>query len=208
MDLKVLTASAAAALSAFALSAHAQQTGSQHSQQHAHQHAQGQAHGQHQGAHHHMPGQAQHTHGHMSYAEFKNREIKALSPEQIEGLRAGRGMSLALAAELNGFPGPMHALELASELKLTDEQRTKVQALFSTMQSQAKKLGEELIAAERELDTLFKSKQINAALLTSQTQKIAQVQGRLRAVHLGTHLDMVQILTPEQVSAYNRLRGY
>ncbi len=182
---------AAVAAAAASLAAHAQH-------QHGHQH----------GAQQHAPNHSHTMRGHMSYAEFKNRDIKALSPEQIEGLRAGRGMSLALAAELNGFPGPMHALELATELKLTDEQRTKVQALFNAMQTQAKQLGEELIAAERELDTLFKSKQINTALLTSQTQKIAQVQGRLRAAHLGAHLDMVQILTPEQVSAYNRLRGY
>ena len=33
-------------------------------------------------------------------------------------LRAGRGMGLALAAELNGYPGPAHVLELADKLDL------------------------------------------------------------------------------------------
>ncbi len=152
---------------------------------------------------HHAPAQA-----HTPYAGLHEREIKALSSQQIEGLRAGRGMSQALAAELNGFPGPMHVLELAEQLKLTVEQRTRVSALFSLMQKQAKDLGEELIAAERELDALFKSRQITPATLDSQTQKIAQIQGRLRAVHLRKHLDMMEILTADQVSSYQRLRGY
>ncbi len=46
--------------------------------------------------------------------------IKALSAEQIADLRTGRGMSFALAAELNGCPGPRHVLKLAEQLGLTD----------------------------------------------------------------------------------------
>ena len=32
-------------------------------------------------------------------------------------------MGLALAAELNGYPGPSHVLELADKLELSAEQR-------------------------------------------------------------------------------------
>lgn len=46
---------------------------------------------------------------HSPYAGLPAREIKALSPEEIADLAAGRGMGLALAAELNGYPGPRHA---------------------------------------------------------------------------------------------------
>ena len=52
---------------------------------------------------------AQHNGG---YAGFEQREIKALSPEQTEDLREGRGMGLSLPAELNGSPGPLHVLQL------------------------------------------------------------------------------------------------
>ena len=52
------------------------------------------------------------------YAGFNMRPIKALSDQQIADLRAGRGMGLALAAELNGYPGPSHVLELAKSLAL------------------------------------------------------------------------------------------
>lgn len=194
MHLKIIKASVATSImSIAAVTAHAQHAGHQH--QHQHQHPQ-------------QPAPAHHMQGHTPYAGFQNREIKALSSQQMDDLRAGRGMSLALAAELNGFPGPMHVLELAAQLNLTPEQKVKVQELFSGMQKQAKALGEELITAERELDSLFKSRQIASASLDSQTQKIAQLQGKLRAVHLGKHLEMVQILTPEQVGSYNRFRGY
>src|SRR5262245_58316557 len=70
------------------------------------------------------------------YAGQQNREIKALSPEEIRDLAEGRGMGLAKAAELNGYPGPSHVLELAAPLRLTAEQRAATQALFQRMQGE------------------------------------------------------------------------
>src|SRR6266849_3579115 len=49
------------------------------------------------------------------YAGLQTRPIKAISEQQIADLKAGRGMSLALAAELNGYPGPKHVLEHMAE---------------------------------------------------------------------------------------------
>ena len=60
---------------------------------------------------------------------MQTRAIKALSDQQIADLRAGRGMGMALPAELNGYPGPAHVLELADKLELTPDQRASVQAL-------------------------------------------------------------------------------
>ena len=53
------------------------------------------------------------------YAGLEDRPIKALSDEERNAYLNGAGMSLALAAELNGLPGPKHVLELAEELSLT-----------------------------------------------------------------------------------------
>lgn len=58
-------------------------------------------------------------HGQAPYAGLQQRSVKALSDQQIGDLRAGRGMGLALAAELNGYPGPLHVLEFAEKLGLT-----------------------------------------------------------------------------------------
>jgi hypothetical protein len=38
--------------------------------------------------------------------------------------------------------------------------------------------------------------------------RIAVAQGKLRAAHLRYHLTMIEILSPDQVAAYSRLRGY
>ncbi len=67
------------------------------------------------------------------YAGLEARPIKALSGEQIADLKAGRGMGLALPAELNGYPGPLHVLELADALALTADQRARTQALYDKM---------------------------------------------------------------------------
>jgi hypothetical protein len=57
-----------------------------------------------------------HPHKHSPYAGMQARPVKALTEQQIADLRAGRGMGLALPAELNGYPGPLHVLELADGL--------------------------------------------------------------------------------------------
>ena len=86
------------------------------------------------------------------YAGQEQRTIKALSDREISDLTEGRGLGLAKAAELNGYPGPMHVLELADSLGLSDQQRVKVQELFAAMKAEAIPLGEKLIAQEADLD--------------------------------------------------------
>src|SRR5215813_12999707 len=77
----------------------------------------------------------------MPYVGQQARSIKALSDEDIAALRKGEGMGMAKAAELNGYPGPVHVLQLAAQLGLTDAQRRDVQAIFDRMSAAAKTLG-------------------------------------------------------------------
>jgi Spy/CpxP family protein refolding chaperone len=117
-------------------------------------------------------------------------------------------MSLALPAELNGYPGPSHTLEMAGPLGLSEEQKLKTKKLFEQMQDEAKALGEQVISREYELDRLFKDKKASPASVQEATAKAAPVQGQLRASHLQYHLKVVDVLTPAQVAKYNELRGY
>jgi Spy/CpxP family protein refolding chaperone len=142
------------------------------------------------------------------YAGLEARPIKALSASQIEDLRAGRGMGLALAAELNGYPGPIHVLELGSDLSLSPEQRARVTALRADMVAEAVPLGEQLIAHEAALDRLFAERQVTVETLAQTTQLIGMTQGKLRAAHLKFHLATLDVLTPEQARHYAMLRGY
>ena len=156
-----------------------------------------------------LPGVAMAQHQHVQpYAGQEARPIKALSPQQVDDLRAGRGMGLALPAELNGYPGPLHVLELAEPLGLTDAQRMRTEALFAAMKQEAIALGERLIADEAALDRLFAEKRATAGSLDAASTKIGATQAALRAAHLRYHLDMVAVLTPEQVERYGALRGY
>jgi Spy/CpxP family protein refolding chaperone len=145
---------------------------------------------------------------HQPYAGPAARPVKALSDQQIADLKAGRGMGLALAAELNGYPGPMHVLELATPLGLNDDQRAKVAGLFDAMKREAVPLGERLIAVETALDRQFADRTITAASLGEATRDIASLQGELRLAHLKYHLATLELLTPEQAARYATLRGY
>jgi hypothetical protein len=78
-----------------------------------------------------------------------------LSEQQIADLNAGRGMGLALAAELNGYPGPIHAIELAEQLHLSPDQLSKLESLFEAMKAETIPLGATLISQERSLNDDF-----------------------------------------------------
>jgi Spy/CpxP family protein refolding chaperone len=142
------------------------------------------------------------------YAGLEGRPIKGLSEQQIADLRAGRGMGLALAAELNGYPGPMHVLELADALDLSGQQRAKMQELFAAMKAEAIPLGERLIAQEADLDNAFASKTITAASLAASTEAIGATHAALRRTHLKYHLFAIEVLAPAQLQRYAELRGY
>ena len=142
------------------------------------------------------------------YAGLEARSIKALSEQQIADLRAGRGMGLALAAELNGYPGPMHVLEMADALDLSSQQRAKMQELFAAMKAEALPLGERLIAQEAELDKAFAGKTVTPASLAAATDAIGTTHSALRQTHLKYHLSAVEVLTPAQIQRYSELRGY
>lgn len=147
-------------------------------------------------------------HGHSPYVGSEKRSLKALTDQQIADLRAGRGMGLALAAELNGYPGPLHVLELADRLELSAEQRGKIQGLYSLMQAEAVLVGAQLLEHETALDRLFKDRAITPEALSRTTGLIGETQGMLRSVHLKYHLTTAAALTPEQIRRYAELRGY
>lgn len=117
-------------------------------------------------------------------------------------------MGYAKAAELNGYPGPMHVLELARQLQLSPVQRQASEQLMAQHKATARALGSQLVNAERTLDTAFAQKQIDPQRLAELTQRIGQLQANLRAEHLQTHLQQTALLQPQQIARYQSLRGY
>jgi hypothetical protein len=139
------------------------------------------------------------------YTGMQMRSIKALSDQQIAELRAGRGMGLALAAELNGYPGPSHLLELAEKIGLSDVQLNAARGMFEAMRAETIPIGERLIAQEAALDKLFADHTITPENLSVATAEIGVTQAQLRAAHLRYHLSTLAMLEPAQIQRYSMM---
>jgi len=142
------------------------------------------------------------------YAGEEKRAIKSLSAADIEELQKGGGWGLAKAAELNGMPGPAHLLEMKNEIHLSAGQIEAIETIYGNMRNAAVPLGVELIELEDKLNQAFAEKTITGAILKELLTNIARVRKDLRYVHLSAHLKTPDILTPEQITLYNQLRGY
>jgi Spy/CpxP family protein refolding chaperone len=133
---------------------------------------------------------------------MESRAIKTLSDQQIADLKEGNGMGLALAGELNGYPGPRHAIDLAEQLHLTSDQVAKLKELYAAMKSETMPIGATLIAQERSLNDDFAARTVTLASLETATQQIGATQATLRAAHLKYHLATAAILTAAQIQRY------
>ncbi|HYE41651.1 MAG TPA: Spy/CpxP family protein refolding chaperone, partial [Ramlibacter sp.] len=147
-------------------------------------------------------------HAHRPYSGQQDRQIKALSDEEVSQYLAGAGMGYARPAELNRFPGPMHALELADQLELTAEQRSAIRALMDAHKAQARAIGTKLVDAERHLDRLFHASDVSADALARAVAAAAALEGEYRLSHLETHRRLRPLLTEAQIARYEALRGY
>ncbi|MFQ6547047.1 Spy/CpxP family protein refolding chaperone [Aestuariibius sp. 2305UL40-4] len=142
------------------------------------------------------------------YAGLETRDIAALSESDIDDLLAGRGWGFALPAELNGYPGPAHVLEMSDALDLSEEQRQTIEVVRAVMEADAQALGARYVAAEAKLDNAFAAGDLTPEALSALTRDAAAIEADLRAVHLAAHLEIKPLLSAHQVATYNRLRGY
>ena len=152
---------------------------------------------------------AQDHSGHASpYAGFETRAIKSLSETDLEELRRGGGWGLALAAELNGVPGPAHLLELRDEISLSADQVAAIQAIFDEMQIEAVAAGDRLIEAEEAIEGAFRAGDLDDGRLRTLIAEAEAARAELRFIHLSRHLSTPPLLSADQIVRYNTLRGY
>ena len=76
------------------------------------------------------------------------------------------------------------------------------------MNDDAVRLGNILIGYERELNDRFAARNIDEKILDELLGKISETYRALRYTRLAAHLQTPAILTEDQISLYNRLRGY
>jgi len=142
------------------------------------------------------------------YAGFEAREIKSLSETDIAEITRGAGWGLALAAELNGVPGPAHLLELQEEIGLTPDQVAAIEAIHAAMQAEARAAGARFIAAETAIEAAFRDGDLRPGRLRTLIDASADARAELRYVHLTRHLETPPLLSGGQIARYNALRGY
>ncbi len=142
------------------------------------------------------------------YAGEETRAIKSLSDDEIQKYRSGEGMGQAKVAELNHYPGPRHVLQVASQLKLSPEQTTRVQELYDVMHKKAVELGGKLVLREQQLNDAFQEGTIDEGKLRTSLDELGKLQADLRLAHLEAHLGMKHLLSSVQIEKSDKLRGY
>ena len=144
------------------------------------------------------------------YRQQAETGLRGLDEKEIADLKAGAGMGLARAAELNSYPGPRHVLDAIEHGKLpaSREQRERIQQVFNTMNGDAVSVGAKILAEEQGLEAGFRSATMTDIDLRSRVARIATLQGELRAIHLAAHIVTRRILSESQITRYNELRGY
>ncbi|MEM9006401.1 MAG: hypothetical protein AAGE59_23100 [Cyanobacteria bacterium P01_F01_bin.86] len=142
------------------------------------------------------------------YTNQLSSPVRGLSTQEVDDLLNGRGAGYARTAELNSYPGPSHVLELQEQLELSGEQIQKIETVFQKMDTEAKNIGQKIVEHEQELSISFANGIITPTELRAQTETLSELYGELRATHLEAHLQVTPMLSLEQITAYNTLRGY
>jgi Spy/CpxP family protein refolding chaperone len=121
-------------------------------------------------------------------------------------VRDGRGFGLAFAADQQGYPGPLHVLELKDRLRLDAAQEARVRALLQAMFDEARPQGARLLDAEARLRRLFAAGTADSSAVRTAVAEVEQARAELRLVHLLAHLETRALLTEAQRRAYHEAR--
>jgi Spy/CpxP family protein refolding chaperone len=156
----------------------------------------------------HQPG-AMPDHSHQAGApggSAGHQRAQSCAEEFESVVREGRGFGLAFAADQNGYPGPMHVLELKDRLALTPGQQSSMQALMEGMFAQARPASARLLEAEARLRALFAEGRADEAAVRAAVVEVEKRRAEVRTVHLLTHLRTRDLLTEQQRAAYQAAR--
>jgi LTXXQ motif family protein len=126
---------------------------------------------------------------------------------QFEAVIAdGRGFGLAFVADQEGYPGPLHVLELKDRLRLSHDQERAMQQMMDAMFAESKPAAARLLAAERRLRSLFATATADEPSVRAAVADVERAHSEVRLVHLLTHLKTRHHLTDEQRRLYHAAR--
>ena len=123
-----------------------------------------------------------------------------------QNIAAGRGFGMAFAADQNGYPGPLHVLELKDRLKLTAGQEAKIQTMLAAMFAESKPKSSRLLESEAKLRHLFAAGRADEVAVTAAVAEVEKARSEVRLVHLLFHLKTREVITDEQRRLYHDAR--
>jgi len=149
---------------------------------------------------------AQHGHGGAGGHTEGHQVAQACASEFEKVVGDGRGFGLAFAADQNGYPGPMHVLELRDRLTLTTDQEAKARELMHAMLAESRPKSARLLDAEARLRRLFADRAADEAAVRAAVADVERARSEVRLVHLLTHLKTRDLLTEAQRRTYHEAR--
>jgi Spy/CpxP family protein refolding chaperone len=123
-----------------------------------------------------------------------------------ENVRDGRGFGMAFVADQQGYPGPLHVLELKDRLRLSRDQEAKAEGLLAAMYAESRPKSSRLLEAEAKLRRLFAASRPDEAAVRTAVGEVETARADVRLVHLLFHLKMRDALTDEQRHIYQDAR--
>ena len=123
-----------------------------------------------------------------------------------ENVRDGRGFGMAFVADQQGYPGPLHVLELKDRLRLSRDQEAKAEVLLAAMFAESRPKSARLLDAEAKLRRLFAGSRPNEAAVRTAVGEVETARADVRLVHLLFHVKMADALTDEQRRVYQEAR--
>ena len=128
-------------------------------------------------------------------------------PSDRGDLVSGNEGNNGYIAEINGYPSPKVVLSLASTLKLTSSQKSKINDIYKNATARAKQLGKEIVQIENELYKVFQARIINEKSAADDAQQIGRLRGKLRGVFLTARIKTRNVLDESQIEMYKKLQG-
>ena len=122
-----------------------------------------------------------------------------------ETVRDGRGFG-TFVADQQGYPGPLHVLELKNRLGLSRDQEVKAEGLLAAMFAESRPKSARLLDAEAKLRRLFAGSRPDEAAVRAAVTEVEMARADVRLVHLMFHLKMRDALTDEQRRVYQVAR--
>ena len=150
---------------------------------------------------------AQHGAGHSAAGGAPHHVIVQTYEKAFEeNIATGRGFGMAFAADQNGYPGPLHVLELKDRLKLTADQEARVQTMLAAMFAESRPKSARLLEDEARLRQLFAGGRADEAAVRAAVADVERARAEVRLVHLMFHLKTREVLTDEQRRLYHEAR--